>query len=155
EVRLINQVGFTNQGPPGVPCGVHGRRPTALAAEGLPRTIVIHQISPLPQHTAGERSPNDPAQAQPPERHLACKDDVRVSINGQLPGIPAVACSVLLELISWRQLKSSNHCRQVQDERTEWEWCDAKDQAKHTEEARLLPEERDDADRLDYDECAN
>ena len=38
----------------------------------------------------GERS----AQAQPPEAGVACNDDVRVSINGQLPGAAAVACSV-------------------------------------------------------------
>jgi hypothetical protein len=38
---------------------------------------------------------NDPAQAQPPERDVACNDDVRVSINGQLEGAAAVACSAL------------------------------------------------------------
>jgi hypothetical protein len=33
------------------------------------------------------------AQAQPPEADVACNDDVRVSIVGQLPGAAAVACS--------------------------------------------------------------
>jgi len=38
--------------------------------------------------------PNEKGQAQPPEADVACNDDVRVFIVGQLPGAAAVACTV-------------------------------------------------------------
>jgi len=46
--------------------------------------------------------PNDSCQAQPPERDVACKDDVRVSTIGQLPGAAAVANSGLLNGVGLR-----------------------------------------------------
>jgi hypothetical protein len=44
-------------------------------------------------------------QAQPPEANVACNDDVRVSIIGQLPGVAAVACTVWFGDVSPRFLK--------------------------------------------------
>lgn len=42
-------------------------------------------------HSAIRVLPNTKAQAQPPERSVACNKDVRVSYGGQLPGGAAVA----------------------------------------------------------------
>ncbi len=43
--------------------------------------------------------PNALAQAQPPEAGVACKNDVRVSIDGKLPGVATAVCSVWFGLI--------------------------------------------------------
>jgi len=63
--------------------------------------------------------PNVRTQPQPPERDVACNNDVRVSMIGQLPGAAAVGQSGLQKAASCatRQNQQQHSCRSSRKER--------------------------------------